>query len=103
MALGAPRSWATGAEESCTTSPMTGCCRQMERPLFWERERTAFQCELNAVWVVWKLRGGGRPAVLEAVALAVHLQDVDVVGETVQQRPGLLTRGKLVITKMMPL
>ena len=28
------------------------------------------------------------PAALEAVALAVHLQDVDVVGEPVQQRPG---------------
>ena len=28
------------------------------------------------------------PAALEAVALAVHLQNVDVVGEPVQQRPG---------------
>ena len=28
------------------------------------------------------------PAVAEAVAVAVHLQDVDVVGEPVQQRAG---------------
>ena len=28
------------------------------------------------------------PATLETVALAVHLQDVDMVGETVQQRSG---------------
>ena len=28
------------------------------------------------------------PAALEPVTLAVHLQDVDVVGESVQQRSG---------------
>ena len=28
------------------------------------------------------------PAALEAVAFAVHFQDVDVMGEAVQQRPG---------------
>ena len=28
------------------------------------------------------------PAVLQPVALAIHLQDVDVVGEAVQQRSG---------------
>ena len=33
-------------------------------------------------------RGGILPAALEAVALAVHLDDVDVVGEPVQQRAG---------------
>ena len=38
--------------------------------------------------VVWSLGRGGFPAVPEAVAIAVHLQDVDVVGETVQQGPG---------------
>ena len=27
-------------------------------------------------------------ALIEAVALAVHLEDVDVVGEAVEQRPG---------------
>ena len=31
---------------------------------------------------------GGSPAALESVALAVHLQDVHVVGEAVQQRAG---------------
>ena len=32
--------------------------------------------------------GSALPAALEAVAVAVHLQDVDVVGEAVQQRAG---------------
>ena len=32
--------------------------------------------------------GGALPAVAEAVAVAVHLQDMDVVGEPVQQRAG---------------
>ena len=32
--------------------------------------------------------GGVLPAVLEAIAVAVHLEDVDVVGEAVQQRGG---------------
>ena len=31
---------------------------------------------------------GVPPAVLQPVALAIHLQDVDVVGEAVQQRAG---------------
>ena len=34
------------------------------------------------------LVGGALPAVAEAVAVAVHLQDMDVVGEPVQQRAG---------------
>ena len=34
------------------------------------------------------------PAALEAVALAVHLQDVDVVGEPVQQRAGEALRAE---------
>ncbi len=38
--------------------------------------------------IVRDLVGGVLPAVPEAVAVAVHLQDVDVVGETVQQRTG---------------
>ena len=28
------------------------------------------------------------PALIEAAALAVHLENVDVVGEAVEQRPG---------------
>ena len=33
-----------------------------------------------------ELGGGVLPAALETVAVAVHLQDVDVVGEPVQER-----------------
>ena len=33
-------------------------------------------------------QGGGLPALLEAVALAVHLQDVDTVSEAIQQGAG---------------
>ena len=56
-------------------------------------------------------RGGILPAVLEAVALAVHLQDVDVVGEPVQQRADEpfgskhavhSSKGRLVVTRMEP-
>ena len=36
----------------------------------------------------WSLGRGVLPAALEAVALPVHLQDVDMVGEAVQQRAG---------------
>ena len=36
----------------------------------------------------------GLPAVPEAVAVAVHLQDVDVVGEPVQQRTGEAVRAE---------
>ena len=43
---------------------------------------------LGVIWVVRSMGRGVFPAALEAVALAVHLQDVDVVGEAVQQRPG---------------
>ncbi len=43
---------------------------------------------LFLVGFFWSLRGSGLPAALESVALAVHLQDVDVMGEPVQQRPG---------------
>ena len=38
--------------------------------------------------LVRDLVGGALPAVPEAVAVAVHLQDMDVVGEPVQQRAG---------------
>ena len=47
-----------------------------------------FWYELDVFWAVWRLGTGVLPASLEAVAVAVHLQDVDVVGEPVQQRPG---------------
>ncbi len=57
------------------------------------------------------LVGGALPAVAEAVAVAVHLQDMDVVGEPVQQRAGEAFRsepsvhsskGRLVVTRMEP-
>ena len=38
---------------------------------------------LGVVRYVWSLGRGALPAALEAAALAVHLQDVDVVGEPV--------------------
>ena len=38
---------------------------------------------LGFVGFLWSLRGSVLPAALEPVALAVHLQDVDVVGEPV--------------------
>ena len=44
--------------------------------------------KLSVVRLVQRLRDGILPAALEAVAVAVHLQDVDVVGEPVQQRSG---------------
>ena len=51
--------------------------------------------------------GGALPAVAEAVAVAVHLQDMDVVGEPVQQRSEPNTsvhssKGRLVVTRMEP-
>ena len=43
---------------------------------------------LGVGWVVRSLGHGILAAALEAVALAVHLQYVDMVGEPVQQRTG---------------
>ena len=53
-----------------------------------EQEETALAVRLFFVGFLWSLRGSVLPAALEPVALAVHLQDVDVVGEPVQQRAG---------------
>ena len=47
-----------------------------------------FWQESGVVWRFRRLGTGVLPAALEAVAVAVHLQDVDVVGEAVQQSPG---------------
>ena len=44
--------------------------------------------ESGDVRIIRDLGGGVLPAVPEPVALAVHLQDVDVVGEAVQQCAG---------------
>ena len=42
----------------------------------------------GVVRIIRDLGDSGLPATLEPVALAVHFQDVDVVGEAVQQGPG---------------
>ena len=66
---------------------------------------------LSAVLLHGSRRGGAVPAGLEAVALAVHLQGVHVVGEAIQQRAGESFRpedlgpsskGRLVVTRMEP-
>ena len=44
--------------------------------------------ELRASLLRCRRRGGVLPAALESVAVAVHLQDVDVVGQAVQQCAG---------------
>ena len=48
----------------------------------------AHVCGLSAVLFHGSRCAGAVPAVLEAVALAVHLQDVRVVGDAIQQRAG---------------
>ena len=40
------------------------------------------------IGIVCGAQGGGLSALLEAVALAVHLKDVNAVSETVQQSVG---------------
>ena len=61
--------------------------------------------------LVLSLGGNSLSATLEPVALAVHLQDVDVVGEAVQQGPVSLSdpktsvhssKGRLVVTRIEP-
>ena len=51
----------------------------------WQKglEEDCFWCGLPVVPVVWSLGRGGFPAALEAVALTVHFEDVDVMGDTV--------------------
>ena len=57
-------------------------------------ERGQCRCKLSVVRFVWRRRCGGLPAALEPVAFAVHLQDVDVVGEPVQQSAGEALRAE---------
>ena len=47
-----------------------------------------FWSESGVFRLVRDLGGGALPTVADAVAVAVHLQDMDVVGEPVQQRAG---------------
>ncbi len=69
------------------------------------------QSESGIVRIIRDLGDSVLPATLETVALAVHLQDVDVVGEAVQQGPGQplraedlgpLVEGQVVVTRMEP-
>ena len=53
-----------------------------------EQEETAVAVRLFFVGFFRSLRGSVLPAALEPVAVAVHFQDVDVVGEPVQQGSG---------------
>ena len=64
------------------------------RGMWQTRQEDCFGCDLPVVPVVRSLGCGVLPAALEAVALAVHLQDVDVVCETVQQRAGEALRSE---------
>ena len=47
-----------------------------------------FRSESGVDRIIRYLGGGALPAVLETVAVAVHLQDVNVVGEPVKQSAG---------------
>ena len=66
----APRSWATGAEGGDVTGVGRG----------------SGDGALCVFRLLWSLSCSVLPAALEPVALAVHFQDVGVVGEPVQQR-----------------
>ena len=50
--------------------------------------------ELGVVRIIRDLGSNALSAVAEAVTVAVHLQDMDVVGEAVQQRAGEAFRAK---------
>ena len=57
----------------------------------WDQVRSRgpqFRSESGVDRIIRYLGGGVLPAVLEAVAVAVHLQDVNVVGEPVKQSAG---------------
>ena len=56
--------------------------------------RKKYRGELGVVRSVEDLGCGVLAAALEAVAVAVHLQDVDVVCQAVQQRPGETLRAQ---------
>ena len=68
-----------------------------------------FRGESGVVRIIRDLGSNALPAVPEAVAVTVHLQDVDVVGEPIQQGSGQSLRpetsvdsskGRLVVTRM---
>ena len=80
----------------------------------WDQVRSRgpqFRSESGVDRIIRYLGGGALPAVLETVAVAVHLQDVNVVGEPVKQSPVSLSepntsvhssKGRLVVTRTEP-
>ena len=63
----------------------------------WDQVRSRgpqFRSESGVDRIIRYLGGGALPAVLETVAVAVHLQDVNVVGEPVQQSAGEALRAE---------
>ena len=83
-------SWASGAEQKCTTEAIGQ--RKCPGQLFRENvahaavqqtsrgNQDGCRCDLCAVW---GLGSSVLPAVFDTVALAVHLQDVDVEGDEI--------------------
>ena len=67
---------------------MTVCSESVRVATLQEQDGGSVDSVLCVFRLLWSLRGGVLPAVLQPVALAIHLQDVDVVGEPVQQRAG---------------
>ena len=80
--------WALGAEEKWTTGMVAVGWAGRVGGRISEWEPGLVLSGLTVVGCVWSLGSGVLPAALEPVALSVHLQDVDMVGEPVQQRSG---------------
>ena len=80
--------WTTGAAERWTTCMVAVGWSGRVGDRIGECEPTGVLRGLGVDRVVRSLGHGILAAALEAVALSVHLQDVDVVGEPVQQCPG---------------
>ena len=81
-----------------------------ESGVVWSRGRQ-FGSESGVVRIIRDLGDRALPATDEPVALAVHLQDVDVVGEAALQGPGEplrpedlgpLVEGKVGVTRIEP-
>ena len=78
--------------------------RHDEEELNWEtggvrsgagvRNSGVLKIESGVVRIIRDLGDSALSATLEAVAVAVHLQDVDMVGEAVQQRSGETLRAE---------
>ena len=80
----------------------------------WDQVRSRgpqFRSESGVDRIIRYLGGGALPAVLETVAVAVHLQDVNVVGERSSRAPVSLSepntsvhssKGRLVVTRTEP-